>query len=101
MDQNKLILIIDDNVANGTYLCRACIRLFPDWIVVWIRPYHKPVNPLPVGLLPKEVEYFPNIVALKDAARLITEKLETVTDVLVFYDLQLGLLQRNSKAAQS
>jgi hypothetical protein len=101
MDNNKLILIIEDNVTNGTYLSRACKRLCPDWRITWLRPYHKTVNALPQGLIPNEVTYIQNVTSLQQAETIIRENVAANTDLLVFYDLQLGLLQRNSAAAQS
>jgi hypothetical protein len=101
MDDNKLILIIEDNVTNGAYLSRACKRLCPDWRITWLRPYHKTVNVLPHGLIPNEVTYISNVKSLQQAETIIRESVEANTDLLVFYDLQLGLLQRNSTAAQS
>jgi len=101
MDNDRLILIIEDNVTNGLNLSTLCRKLAPDWQVTWIQVYHKAASKLPEKLLPEGLKYITNITTQEKAKEAILAETSGLTNLIVFYDLQLGLVQRNSEMACS
>jgi hypothetical protein len=98
--ENKqgIILIIDNNTTNGTYLAAFCRELGePNWTTKWLRVGDEGATQEP-NMFPSDNPHdsVPNI---RDAAKYIDEQLGEMRDVIVFYNAQLGLFQRSPSTA--
>jgi hypothetical protein len=100
MSAPKKIIIIDDNVVNASFFVRACDKLAGQWEITWLRVFHQPGMVTVLSDFPKRVKRYPNIQTLEEATKLIWEEVgDEATPVLIFYDLQLGLVQGTEMAS--
>lgn len=92
MDNPEIIIIIDNNATNGAYLSTFCREQAPRADVSWLLICdHEPT-------LSPELEHSVTY-SLDAAAQFIDEKVGGGRDVVVFYNPQLGMLQRNVATA--
>jgi hypothetical protein len=97
-NRQGLILIIDNNTTNGTYLTTFCMELGgPRWQTKWLRIYEGQMSGDAV-VSPEEIEY--PVYSIADAASYLDKKLGEMPDVIVFYNAQLGLFQRSAANAE-
>lgn len=94
MDNTGTVIIIDNNTANGKYLYRFCKELLPGADVCWLLVCAPGKEPI----LPDDMTYFV-APSLGGAARFIDGRVKEGEAVLVFYNPQLGMLQRNVPTA--
>ena len=100
MAENKrgIILIIDNNTTNGTYLTAFCRELgAPNWTTKWLRVCDETTTQDP-GMFPSDTSTY-SVPNMRDAAKYIDDQLGEERDVIVFYNAQLGLFQRSPSTA--
>lgn len=90
--RRKTVIIIDNNAANGIYLSSSCKSLMPGSDIYWLLVCDSEPT------LPVEVEYSVR-QDLKSAAKFVDEKVGESRDIIVFYNPQLGMVQRNVATA--
>lgn len=91
---SKTVVIIDSNITNGIYLSSFCKSLMPDSKIIWLLVCEKE----PTLQMEVEVTYYAE-QDLASAARRIDEEVGECRDIIVFYNLQLGMLQRSEDIA--
>lgn len=102
MAKNKqgIILIIDNNTTNGTYLTTFCEQLGgPNWETRWLRVCEGELSQDAAMTLP-DIKY--DVVnSIPEAAKYLDAQLGQMQDVIVFYNTQLGLFQRSASNAEN
>ena len=100
MAENKrgIILIIDNNTTNGTYLTAFCRELGePNWNTEWLRVCDEDTSQDP-GIFPLDTPH-DSVTSIREAAEYLDEHLDETRDVIIFYNAQLGLFQRSPSTA--
>jgi hypothetical protein len=97
--ESKLVIIIDNNVSNGIYLS-ACARFaIPDSRVVWLS-VNDEASPM-LKSSPTETEHH-TLHSLAEAAAFIDREAAQSSNIIIFYNLQLGSFQSSvAKAIDS
>jgi hypothetical protein len=94
----RKIIIVDDNTQNGQFLYEACRIEAPEWEFLWLQ-----VTSLePPDYLPNDFteNNYKIVGSLEEASEAINEVASAaMSDLIVFYDLQLKELQTDTEAA--
>jgi len=90
----KIVIIIDNNISNGVYLYACCKELMPDSRIKWLRVCDEDLPTVPL----KDIRY-ESVTDLADAAEKIERESSKGQDIIVFYNLKLGALQRSHASA--
>jgi hypothetical protein len=98
--ENKpgIILIIDNNTTNGTYLTAFCREGGePNWTTKWLRVCDEDTSQDP-SIFPSDTPH-DTVANMTDAAQYLDEHLDETRDAIIFYNAQLGLFQRSPSTA--
>jgi len=98
-NKQGIILIIDNNDTNGTYLKTFSTELGgPRWTTIWLRVCDAGMSR--EGTKSRPDSDYDTVYTIREVATYLDEHLDKMQDAVVFYNAQLGLFQRSGASAE-